>query len=237
MSLRLVLRSSSHSFPTVSVLRFVPCSDVLRKGMDLMSVTRETEQREAIDDGLPSGLETSPTAASPSVHISPLTPVRSRVFSLSSHLLRLFPSYSRSLRSLRYATLTPLASQTERDEHPKEWGEWRRREAGEWRVTDGSRRYATEGIIMWAVCLVTRPASRPSRLSLILHSIHSCRRRDVGEAKVREVEGGRDEGTARYTSLTPLVPRAVSVPSPTSLRSGSLRSLRYARWEGHEWWT
>ena len=116
-------------------------------------------------------------------------------------------------------------------------GEWRRREAGEWRVTDGSRRYATEGIIMWAVCLVTRPASRPSRLSLILHSIHSCRRRDVGEAKVREVEGGRDEGTARYTSLTPLVPRAVSVPSPTSLRSGSLRSLRYARWEGHEWWT
>ena len=81
---------------------------------------------------------------------------------------------------------------------------------------------------MWAVCLVTRPASRPSRLSLILHSIHSCRRRDVGEAKVREVEGGRHEGTGRYTSLTPLVPRAVSVPSPTSLRSGSLRSLPYA---------
>ena len=31
------------------------------------------------------------------------------------------------------------------------------------------------------------------------------------------MEGGRDEGTARYTSLTPLVPRAVSVPSSLHL--------------------
>lgn len=97
------------------------------------------------------------------------------------------------------------------------------------------------------------------RLSLLgfsphAHSIPFRRTSEQrNEAKDREVEGGRDEGTARYTSLTPLVPRAVSVPSlvvspsfvtypPLLLPSGPEEPRRWrketTRWRrdgGNEW--
>ena len=165
--------------------------------------------------------------------------------SVSCLLLILTPSPSLSVLlslftfpTLRYAHSTRVADGTRRTSEGVRRVEKTR---GGWMACDRrltTLRYGRDHY----VSRLPRHTPRLSSLASVAHpSLHplvpEARRRRGEGAKVREVEGGRDEGTARYTSLTPLVPRAVSVPSPTSLRSGSLRSLRYARWEGHEWWT